>query len=418
MNCVYLCIDLKSFYASVECVERNLDPMNSNLVVADDSRGVGAICLAVSPAMKKLGVKNRCRLYEIPRNIDYIVAKPRMKKYIDYSSIIYGIYLNYFDKKDIHVYSIDEVFINITPYLNLYNMTPIQLTESLKDKIYKKTGITSSAGIGTNLFLAKVALDILAKRSFSGIAYLDEETYKKELWDHRPLTDFWQIGKGIEKRLNKLYIYTMHDISITMPNKLYKEFGVLASILIEHANGREITTIDDIKRYKPQKNSLTLSQTLMTDYNYQNARKVLIEMIDNGCLSLVERRLSTQKVLVIIGYSKGRINPLKISISLSWLTTNYSKIINKVLKEYDAKVNCNISIRKITICFETEKFINFHQLDLFSNYEEDEADKALSLVINNLKNRYGKNILLRGVSYDKYATARNRNKMIGGHNAE
>ena len=280
MGQYYLCIDLKTFYASVECVERGLDPFNTNLVVADPDRGKGTICLAVSPKMKMLGVKNRCRVFEIPPNIKYIMATPRMKKYIEYSANIYGIYLKYFSKDDIHVYSIDEAFMDVTNYLKLYKVNAIELAKTIIKDIFKTYGITATAGVGTNMYLAKIALDITAKHSSTNIGYLDEEKYKKELWHHRPLSDFWQVGKGIERRLNKMRIFDMYDIAHTDPKKLYKEFGVNAEYLIDHSLGKESCTIADIKKYKPKTNSITNSQVLFEDYSFDKARLVLKEMVE------------------------------------------------------------------------------------------------------------------------------------------
>ena len=280
MQKYYLCIDLKTFYASVECVERGLNPFNTNLVVADTTRGKGTICLAVSPKMKMLGIKNRCRIYEIPSNIKFIVAMPRMKKYIEYSANIYAIYLKYFAKEDIHVYSIDEAFMDVTNYLKLYKKTPLELAKTIIKDIYNTYGITATAGIGTNLYLAKIALDITAKHSVTNIGYLDEEKYKKELWHHKPLNDFWQIGNGMEKRLNKLKIFDMYDIAHTDQRKLYKEFGINAEYLIDHSWGRETCTIADIKAYKPKTSSISNSQVLFEDYSFEKAKLVLKEMVE------------------------------------------------------------------------------------------------------------------------------------------
>ena len=277
MQRTYLCIDLKTFYASVECVERHLDPFNTNLVVADPSRGKGAICLAISPKMKMLGIKNRCRIYEIPPTVKYIVALPRMKKYIEYSANIYAIYLKYFAKEDIHVYSIDEAFMDATNYLKMYNMTAVELAQTIIKDIFNTYGITATAGIGTNMYLTKIALDITAKHSSTNIGYLDEEKYKNELWHHKPLTDFWQIGNGIERRLNKMRIFDMYDIAHAEQKKLYKEFGVNAEYLIDHSWGKESCTIADIKAYKPKTNSISNSQILFEDYSFEKARLVLKE---------------------------------------------------------------------------------------------------------------------------------------------
>ena len=304
MQRTYLCIDLKTFYASVECVERHLDPFNTNLVVADLSRGKGAICLAISPKMKMLGIKNRCRIYEIPPTVKYIVALPRMKKYIEYSANIYAIYLKYFAKEDIHVYSIDEAFMDATNYLKMYNMTAVELAQTIIKDIFNTYGITATAGIGTNMYLTKIALDITAKHSSTNIGYLDEEKYKNELWHHKPLTDFWQIGNGIERRLNKMRIFDMYDIAHSEQKKLYKEFGVNAEYLIDYSWGKESCTIADIKAYKPKTNSISNSQILFEDYSFEKARLVLKEMVELGSLRLIESNLVTDTVQLYIGYSK------------------------------------------------------------------------------------------------------------------
>ena len=282
----YFVIDLKSFYASVECVERSLDPFKVDLVVADISRNKGAICLAISPKMKERGIKNRCRIYEIPKNVKPIIAKPRMKKYIEYSSKIYGIYLDYVSKEDIHVYSIDEAFLDVTSYLKMYNLSEKELAKKIITDIKKRTGITATCGIGTNMYLAKIALDILAKHDKDNIGYLDEKLYKELLWDHTPLTDFWQIGRGIQNRLYKHHIKTMKEVSNCNPKILYKEFGIQAEYLIDHSNGIEPMTIKEIKKYKPKSTSISNSQILFRNYNEKEARVIITEMIDNLVLEL------------------------------------------------------------------------------------------------------------------------------------
>ena len=253
----YLCIDLKTFYASCECVLRGLDPFKTNLVVADPSRGKGAICLAISPKLKAMGIRNRCRLFEIPDGIEYITAMPQMKKYMEFSSKIYSIYLRYIAKEDIYPYSIDEMFLDISTYLKLYKTTPEKLAKALMNKIKDELGLPSACGIGTNLFLAKVALDITAKHTPDNIGFLDEEKFKKELWTHQPISDFWQIAGGMTKRLNNMGLYTLKDISMANPDLLYMEFGVNAEILIDHANGIEPVTIKDIKNYKRKSQSIS-----------------------------------------------------------------------------------------------------------------------------------------------------------------
>ena len=416
MKKYYLCIDLKTFYASVECVERGLDPFNTNLVVADESRGKGTICLAVSPKMKMLGVKNRCRIFEIPPTIKYMIAMPRMKKYIEYSANIYAIYLKYFAKEDIHVYSIDEAFMEVTNYLKMYQMNPVELAKTIIKDIYKNYGIIATAGIGTNMYLAKIALDITAKHSATNIGYLDEEKYKKELWHHKPLSDFWQIGKGIEKRLNKMRIFTMYDVAHTDPKRLYKEFGVNAEYLIDHSWGKESCTIADIKKYKPKTNSITNSQVLFEDYSFEKARLVLKEMVELGSLRLIENNLVTDTVGLYIGYSKDIIKATGKSKKLENYTNIYSVLLKGFLDIYDKTTNRSVAIRRIGINFanviETENV----QLSLFTDQEKLDKERKLELAISSIKHKMGKNTILRGMNLEEGATTLVRNKLIGGHN--
>ena len=279
-NRTYLCIDLKSFYASVECVERGLDPFSANLVVADPSRGRGAICLAVSPALKALGVKNRCRIFEIPEKVRYITAMPRMKRYMEYSADIYSVYLRYISPEDIHVYSIDECFFDVTAYLKMYSKSPKEMANMLMDAVMRETGICATAGIGTNMFLAKVALDITAKHAEDHIGYLNEEEFKRQLWHHRPITDIWNVGRGIAARLERYGIYDLYGVAHTDEAKLYKEFGINAEFLIDHANGREPCTIEEIHNYKSKTESMSNNQILFEDYSYDDAYLVLKEMVN------------------------------------------------------------------------------------------------------------------------------------------
>ena len=417
MQKYYLCIDLKTFYASVECVERGLDPFNTNLVVADELRGKGTICLAVSPKMKMLGVKNRCRIFEIPPTIKYIVAKPRMKKYIEYSANIYAIYLKYFSKEDIHVYSIDEAFMDVTNYLKMYQMNPVELAKMIIKDIFKTYGITATAGIGTNMYLAKIALDITAKHSATNIGYLDEEKYKKELWYHKPLTDFWQIGKGIERRLNKMRVFTMYDVAHTDQKRLYKEFGVNAEYLIDHSWGKESCTIADIKKYKPKTNSITNSQVLFEDYSFEKARLVLKEMVELGSLRLIENNLVTNTVGLYIGYSKDIIKATSESKKLENYTNVYSELLKVFLEIYDNNINRGVAIRRIGVNFanviETENV----QLSLFTDQEKIDKERKLELTMSSIKNKMGKNTILRGMNLEEGATTLVRNKLIGGHNS-
>jgi len=418
MNRVYVCIDLKTFFASVECVERKLDPFKTDLVVADPSRGDGSICLAISPKMKLRGIKNRCRMWEIPKNIHPIIAKPRMKKYRDYSIYINTIYLDYVNEEDWFAYSIDECFIDATPYLNYYKKTPKEFAKMLIDAVYKKTGITAAAGIGTNMYLAKIALDITAKHSKDNIGYLDEELYKKQLWHHTPLTDFWQIGKGIERRLFNLHLKDMFDISKCDEQLLYKEFGINAEILIDHSKGIEPCTIKDVKEYKPKSNSISNTHVLDKDYNFEDARNILIEMVDNLILDLVSKKKFASTVSLYIGYTKDKIPPMKFSVKLEQATSSYTIILNKVLSEYDFRVNQFILIRRIGIFFGNLKDKLIEQLDLFSIHEISEKDLRIEMAMNEIKNKYGKSSILRGLSFTENATQIKRNKLLGGHNAE
>ncbi len=418
MNRVYLCIDLKTFYASVECAERGLDPFKTDLIVADPRRSRGAITLAITPHMKEMGIKNRCRVYEIPEHVKPIVAIPRMKKYMEYSAKIYKIYLKYISPEDIHVYSVDEAFLDVTSYLKLYQMNEEELARMIIDDIFKTTKITATAGIGTNLFLAKVALDILSKHSDTNIGYLNEELYKEILWEHTPLTDFWQIGKGIENRLKKYQIKTMKDIANTNPNLLYKEFGINASYLIDHANGKESCTIKEIKNYEPKSNSISTSQILYEDYSYEEAKVVLTEMIDTLLGKLVLKGYQTKKVAVYIGYSKDQIPSLKYSISFEEATNSYRKLLQSILETYESKINKITPIRKIGISFHELEKISSSQMDFFQTIKEEEKERKTITIMNELKKRFGKNCILRAISLSSCATATKRNKLIGGHNAE
>lgn len=292
-NRSYICIDLKTFYASVECVDRELDPMTTNLIVADLERSEKTICLAISPAMKALGIRNRCRVFEIPKGIEYIAAPPRMKRYIEVSADIYEIYLNYISKDDIHVYSIDEVFMDVTNYLSLYHMSAKELGIRIMEEVLEKTGIRATCGIGTNLYLAKVALDITAKHSSDGIGFLTEELYCKELWKHRPISDFWRVGNGIARRLERYGIYDMEGVAHADEELLYHEFGIDAELLIDHAWGREPVTMQDIKNDKSRNKCLTSGQVLMRDYGHEEGKLIIKEMMDLLCLDMVEQGLVT-----------------------------------------------------------------------------------------------------------------------------
>lgn len=410
----YICIDLKSFFASVECVERGLNSMTTNLVVADPTRGGGAICLAVSPHLKELGVKNRCRVFEIPDGIDYITALPKMKKYIEYSANIYAIYLKYISSDDIHVYSIDEVFMDVTHYLKLYKKSAEELALTIMNDVYNTYGIRATAGIGSNLYLAKIALDILAKHSPNFIGKLDEESYKDKLWFHEPLSDFWGIGRGIEKRLKKLNINNMYEISIHEELELFREFGINARLLIDHSKGIEPTTIEDIKNYKPKSKSISNSQILFTDYNKADAKRVLIEMLDIVYLELTRIKRFTTCISFYIGYSKDVIKPISISKRIE-STDSFQVLLKILIEEYDKNVLSTYKIRRLGISLSGLKEDESVQLNLF---ETNHNDEKLGNTINGIKNKYGKNYIVRGVSLTDKATAIKRNKLIGGHNAE
>ena len=414
----YLCIDLKTFFASVECVERGLDPFKTNLVVADPSRGKGAICLAISPKMKNMGIRNRCRIYEIPTNVKYITAIPRMKKYIEYSSNIYETYLKYISKDDIHVYSIDEAFLDVTKYKKLYKKTPTEIAKMIMKDIFDKYKITATAGIGTNMYLTKIALDITAKHSLTNIGYLDEEKYKRELWHHKPLTDFWQIGRGTERRLNKLRLYDMYDVAHCEQRRLYKEFGINAKYLIDHAWGIEKCTIADIKKYVPKSKSISNSQILFEDYSFEKARIVLKEMVEMGSLRLIKNNQVTDTVQLYIGYSKDVIDSTGGTGRLKIATNVYSELVKVFLNVYDNTTNRDVKIRKIGVSFDKIVETENVQLSLFTNQEKIDRERRLELTINSIKNKMGRNAILRGMNLQEGATAQIRNKLIGGHNSE
>lgn len=414
----YFCIDMKSFFASVECSERGLNPFEDNLVVADASRGDGSICLAITPKMKKLGVKNRCRIFEIPKNMTYIVAKPRMKKYIEYAADIYEIYLQYISPEDIHVYSIDECFIDATDYLKCYKIDAFTLVKKLMNEIWEKKGIPATAGIGTNLYLAKIALDITAKKTPEGIGYLDEETYIKTLWNHRPITDFWHVAKGTANRLAKRYIYDMEGVAKSSTDWLYKTFGVNAEILIDHAWGKEPCTMADIKNYKTKSRSISNSQILFEDYSYQDAKVVLDEMVLNACENLISQRLLAKTVTVVIGYSKDVVAPTGKALSMKETTNVYSVVKKYSDKIFNETVDKNHKIRKLSVSLSNLSSDSVEELSLFTDYKKVKKEKDLEVAVLDIKSKFGKNAIVRGIDLTENATAIERNKLIGGHNGE
>ena len=381
---IALCIDLKSFYASVECVERGLDPMTTNLVVADPERGDKTICLAITPTMKKLGIKNRCRVFEIPKNIQYIMAEPRMKLYIDYTAAIYGIYLNYISKDDIHVYSIDEAFLDATPYLKLYHMTARELAKTIMQDILQQTGIRSTCGIGTNLYLSKVALDILAKHANDYIGYLDESLYREKLWQHKPLTDFWRVGPGIARKLANYGINTMEGIATSNEDFLYRLFGIDAELLIDHAWGREPTTIADIKAYTPKTNCITSGQVLMRDYDFAEGLLIVKEMADLLCLDLAAKEMVTKSITLQVGYANHlKLEPVHGTAALS-TETNSDHIIRPAVEAlYKRIVNPQYQIRRVNMSCNNVRPEKYRQITLFDDTAQlEKSNKVQSAVLD------------------------------------
>lgn len=416
-NKIYLCIDLKSFYASVECVERGLDPFEVNLVVADPDRGGGAITLAATPAIKKLGVPSRGRIYEIPDNIEYIIARPRMHLYMEYSAKIYSIFLKHIAPEDIHVYSIDEAFLDITSYLELYKMTPKQLAKKILNDIYDETGITATVGIGTNLFLTKVALDITAKHTPDNMGYLNEELFRQQLWHYSPLTDIWMIGAGTANHLARLGITDLYGITQFPEYILYREFGINAEILIDHAWGREPVEIKDIKAYKPTSNSISNSQILFEDYNVNDAYLILKEMVDSNVLVLTEKHLVTGRISLFIGYSKDKRKPSRGSRKITNRTNSYRILMEEFRLLYKKIVDPTYPIRHIGISFGNVKDEIYEQYDLFADIEDIERERKLQQTLVDIRNKFGKNAVLKGMNYLDKGTARYRNTTIGGHKA-
>lgn len=415
-NRSYICIDLKSFYASVECVERGLDPLTTNLVVADPERTEKTICLAISPSMKALGIKNRCRVFQIPNDVDYIMATPRMQLYIDYSANIYAIYLKYIAKEDIHVYSIDEVFMDVTDYLTMYNMSARDLGITIMKDVYEATGITATCGIGTNMYLAKVALDISAKHVDDHIGELDEETYCKTLWEHKPLTDFWRVGPGISKRLEKYGIYTMGQIAKTNEEYLYDLFGIDAELLIDHAWGRETTTMKDIKSYKPKHNSLSSGQVLSRDYSYEEGKLIVKEMVDLMCLDLVDKGLITESITIYIGYSNLlRTEPSRGTITMGIASSSAKRILPYVEQLYDKIADRHASIKRFNITFNNVVDEMYQQYDMFSDPADLEREHNLQKAMIDIKKKFGKNAILKGMNLSESGTTIERNRQIGGH---
>lgn len=419
---MYMCIDLKSFYASVECADLGVDPFRTPLVVADRSRGKGAITLAISPALKKMGVKNRVRLFQIPSHIEYITVKPHMKRYMEASAQIYGTLLDYISPDDIHVYSIDEYFIDITPYQGLYNKSPRHLAQLLLDAILQATHIYATVGIGTNLFLAKIALDVLAKHAPDFIGYLDEGLFREQIWHHRPLTDIWQIGPGIANRLRKYGVHDLYGITQLPEAKLYKEFGVDAELLIDHAWGRESCTIADIHAYRPAKHSLSQSQILLRNYRADQARLPLREMVEALTLELLQIKAVTKCVQVRIGYASDELRSTGGSRTLGTYTDSFQTLLPIVMALFDKYLRPHEDIRRLGVTFEDLVYKEAvpRQGDLFAptKDQEEQKEEDIQKTLLSIKGRFGKNAILRASSLEEDGTIRYRNTLVGGHNGE
>lgn len=420
---VYFVIDLKSFFASVECVERGLDPMTTDLIVADMERTDRTICLAVSPSLKAKGVKNRCRVFEIPKNLDYIVAVPRMQKYVEYAAEIYGVYLDYISPDDMHVYSIDEVFIDATPYLRRMGFTPREFAKFLMEEVASRIGVRATCGIGTNMYLAKIALDITAKSSGDFIGYLDRETYINTLWDHRPLTDFWRIGPGTARKLARIGIDTMGGIARADTELLYRMFGVDAELLIDHAWGIEPTRICDIKNYTSKSRSLSSGQVLMRDYSFDEALIVMKEMTDSMCLDLTNKKLLAKSFTIAVGYSNQYALPMARGMAHLRVPSNLARdAIPSVVSTFREVVDPSIPIRRMFInANDVRPDSSGHQLSLFelgddgADSGENDKNRRIQETVNEIKSRFGKNAMLKGIDFEDAATARDRNNQIGGH---
>ena len=437
MQRTYIAIDLKSFYASVECVERGLDPLKAKLVVADATRTDKTVCLAVSPALKALGVGGRDRLFQVLKKVprdSFIIAPPRMQKYIEVSSAIFAIYARYIAPEDIHVYSIDEAFLDVTSYLNTYEMSAHQLARTIVKDVLGHTGITATVGIGENLYLAKVAMDIVAKHlpgDSDGvrIAELDEFSYREKLWAHTPLTDFWRIGHGYAKRLHDLGIHNMGELarySLTGYEKLYRVFGVNAELLIDHAWGYEPTTISDIKHYHAKNHCLCSGQVLHRAYSKPEAYTIVTEMADGLALELTEKHLLTDQIILDIG-THLHDSHLHGSFNLSDFTSSSTKVISAFQNLFNRLAPADLQIRKLSLganhlIKDSENIEKpLRQLDLFANTEKTEQQTEQNLRLQQatlaIQKRYGKNALLKGTNFRPGATTIERNSQIGGHRA-
>lgn len=415
----YCCIDLKSFYASVECVQRGLDPHEARLVVADPSRTEKTICLAVSPALKAMGVPGRCRVFEIPDGIDYIMAKPRMRLYMKVSAEIVAIYLRHVSAADLHVYSIDECFIDLTPYMALYGKSAKDIVNMLRDEVLHETGITATAGIGPNLFLAKVALDVTAKHVPDNIGVLDEQSFKEIIWPHRPITDIWQIGKGIARRLQKYGIHDLQGVAHADIDMLYREFGANAEYLIDHAWGLEPCTIADIKAYEPETTSFGNGQVLPCDYTFDEGRMILREMVDETVLELVDKRVVTNHISLYIGYCSDAdgLGPGHTGVShkLPISTNSFERLLAFADQLYCENVNPELPIRRINIAFGGLEPEECSTYDLFASIDSLEEERARQDALIAIKHKFGKDAVMRGTAYREKARGLERVHQVGGH---
>lgn len=413
----YLCIDQKSFYATVECVARGLDPMTADLVVADPERSRNTICLAVSAHLKKLGVMNRCRIKEIPSHMKYIVAPPRMQLYIDCAAEIYGVFLKYLAPEDIYVYSIDESFLNVTPYLKMYGISTRDLAKMIMKNVRETVGTICTCGIGTNLYLAKIALDLTAKHAADFIGELDEESYREKLWEHKPITDFWRISTGTEAQLRRYGISTIRGIAMADEECLYRCFGIDAELLIDHAWGRETTTIADIKGYRSKSKSLSSSQVLMRDYQYTEGELIAKEMIDQLCLDMAAKRLVTESISLYVGYSYTEGVPGVGGTARFARPTNLAvEVVPAIATLYRRIVNPAYAIRRISLsCNGVAEDTEMLQINMFEDVNKQLREKTLQETLLGIRARYGKNSILKGMNFQEAATGRERNNQIGGH---
>jgi Nucleotidyltransferase/DNA polymerase involved in DNA repair len=457
----YAAIDLKSFFASVECILRGLDPLTAKLVVADESRTEKTICLAVTPALKAYGIPGRARLFEVNQKVreverrtgekvEFLIAKPQMAKYVEYSTKVYNVYLKYVSAEDIHAYSIDECFLDLTRYLKLYKKPARELVKTIIQDVFTTTGITATGGIGTNLYLCKIAMDVMAKHVEADedgvrIAELDEMSYRKQLWSHRPITSFWQVGRGIAERLEKCYlnggrgIRTMGDIarvSVKNPEALYKLFGVNAELLIDHAWGYEPCTIADIKKAKPRSQSTGEGQVLQDPYSFEKARLVVREMVDTVSMTLVSHDLVTNAMVLTVGYDRENVDkgiyhgetvqdfygrtipkPAHGTANIGYYTSSQTVMAEAVMKLFDRIVDPKLTVRRLNLVAADIVDASYEQYDLFTDVQKQQREKKRLKAELLIKKRFGKNAIVKGMDLQEGATTIERNGQIGGHRA-